>query len=250
MACIVQKFGGTSVQNVERIRAAAKTIASAAEHGDQVVAVLSAQGDTTDQLLEKARELGGDYPARELDVLLSVGEQISVSLCAAALRQRGLDAVSLTGWQAGLLTDAVYGNAAVQTLCSDRIERELERGRIVLVTGFQGVDSGGNVTTLGRGGSDTTAVALAAFLHAKCCEIYTDVRGVFDRDPRVHADAKKLDRIGYDAMLRLIEGGAQVLHDRSVLLAKKHGLPIIVRSAFCDDPGTVVADAATPKAAG
>ena len=244
MARIVQKFGGTSVADAARVRAVAEIIAAAARRGDQVVAVLSAQGDTTDRLLAKARELGGDYPARELDVLLSTGEQISVSLCAAVLRQRGLYAVSLTGWQAGLLTDAVYGNAAVRGLSSDRIERELESGKIVLVAGFQGVDGHGNITTLGRGGSDTTAVALAAFLHADLCEIYTDVRGVYDKDPRLHGDAVKLDRIDYDAMLRLIADGAQVLHDRSVLLAKKYRLPVVVRSAFCDDPGTVVADQA------
>lgn len=240
MARLILKFGGTSLADADRIRAAAQTIARAASDGHQVVAVLSAQGHMTDELVQKAAQIHPDFPPRELDMLLSVGEQISVSLCAAALAGMNCPAVSLTGWQAGLLTDGQHTCATVLALSSDRIERELARGRVVLVAGFQGVDAAQDITTLGRGGSDTTAVALAVLLGARRCVIYTDVDGVYTADPRTHPEAKKLDYLTYEQMLALTAAGAQVLHERCVLLAREHGLPIEVRSAFHPAPGTIV----------
>lgn len=240
MARLIMKFGGTSLADAERIRAAAQTIARAASDGHQVVAVLSAQGHMTDELVQKAEQILPSFPPRELDMLLSVGEQISVSLCAAALAGLHCPAVSLTGWQAGLLTDSRHTQAEVLTLCSDRIERELAQGKVVLVAGFQGMDAAQDITTLGRGGSDTTAVALAVLLGARRCVIYTDVDGVFTADPRTHPEAEKLDYLTYDQMLALAAAGAQVLHERCVRLAKAHGLPIEVRSAFHAVPGTIV----------
>lgn len=240
MARYVDKFGGSSVANAERLYAAARKLAAARRDGHEVVGVLSAQAGATDALLARAREIDPDCGGRELDALLSTGELCSVSLCAMALRRLGVPAVSLSAWQAGLLTDGRHNSARVLHLTSDRIERELKSGRIVLVAGFQGVDESGDVTTLGRGGSDTTAVALAAFLKADRCRIYTDVDGVYDKDPRKHPDAVKFETISYNKMLTLARGGAKVLHDRCVELAKQYGVVIEVRSSFRELSGTLV----------
>lgn len=240
MARIVIKFGGTSVADARKIYLAARKMAALQREGNEVIGVLSAQGSTTDALLAKAKEIDPDCGGRELDVLLHTGELCSVSLCAMALRRLGCSAISLSGWQAGLLTDGNYGSAYALGLQNQRIEQELQSGKIVLVAGFQGVDSSGNVTTLGRGGSDTTAVALAAFLKADRCLICTDVDGVYDKDPRKDPDAVKYDRISYNEMLTLCRGGARVLHDRCVELAKKYQVPIEVCSSFRDAVGTIV----------
>ena len=237
---IVQKFGGTSLMDTQRILTAAGRAAGLARQGDQVVVVVSAQGHTTDQLVAQARELTEQPSPREMDAYLSAGEQMSAGLMAMAIQSLGCDAVSLTGWQAGLQTDETYGNARVLGLVGRRIEEGLEQGKIVVVTGFQGVNDRGDITTLGRGGSDTTAVALAAFLKADLCQIYTDVDGVYDKDPRKYPDAVKYERIGYEKMLELIRAGAQVLHDRSVELAKEHGIRVEVLSSVLEEPGTVV----------
>lgn len=237
---IVEKFGGTSVADTACIRNAARLLVEAARLGHQVVAVVSAQGDLTDRLLEKIAAVSAAPSARESDACVSAGENISAALVAMAVQQMGVDAVSLSGWQAGLMTDENYGNARILALQGDRIRRELARGKVVVVAGFQGLDGAGNITTLGRGGSDTTAVALAALLEADRCVIFTDVTGVFDKDPRKYPDAKKYAVIDYDDMLQLSITGAQVLHDRCVELAKQHGIRIEVRSAFQQEPGTVV----------
>lgn len=237
---IVQKYGGTSVADGACIRRAAERLAKTAAQGHQVVAVVSAQGDLTDRLLEKIGDLTQTPRPRESDACVSAGEQISAALVAMALEQQGCPAISLTGWQAGLVTDTQYGNARIRFLQGERIRKELERGKVVVVAGFQGIDRRENITTLGRGGSDTTAVALAAMLRADRCVIYTDVDGVYDKDPRKVPDAVKLQHIGYDEMLTLCHQGAQVLHDRSVELAKLCGIRVEVRSAFSDAPGTIV----------
>ena len=242
MARYVLKYGGTSVADAKRLYAAARTMAALRREGHEVVAVLSAQGGATDALLARAREIDPDCGGRELDQLLATGEICSVSLCAMALQRLGMPAVSLCGWQAGLETEDRYGSARVLCLEGDRIERSLAAGSIVLVAGFQGIDSRNDVTTLGRGGSDTTAVALAAFLHADCCRIYTDVDGVYIRDPRRYPDAVKYDVISYDDMLTLARGGAQVLHDRCVELARRYRVTIEVRSAFGSGAGTLVGE--------
>lgn len=239
---IVQKYGGTSVADADCIRNAAKRIADAAGQGHQVVAVVSAQGDLTDRLLEKIGAITENPSLRESDACVSAGEQISAALVAMAVEELGCGAVSLTGWQAGLVTDTQYGGARIRFLQGDRIRQELGRGKVVVVAGFQGVDRRENITTLGRGGSDTTAVALAAMLNADRCLIYTDVDGVYDKDPRQYADAVKYQHIRYDDMLALCNQGAQVLHDRSVELAKQCGIRLEVCSAFSDEPGTIVGD--------
>lgn len=237
---IVMKFGGSSLADNGRILNAARKAAALYRQGVQVVVVVSAQGDTTDELLEKAAGMAQSPSKRELDMLLSAGEQVSAALTAMALHTLGCPAVSLTGAQAGLRTGSTFGDAQIRFLCNDRLEQELQRGNIPVVAGFQGVTELGEITTLGRGGSDTTAVALAALLKADGCRIYTDVDGVYDKDPRKYADAVRFHRIGYTRMLELIDGGAQVLHDRSVLLAQRHGIPIEVLSSFRDTGGTVV----------
>lgn len=239
---IVQKFGGTALMDGARMLAAARKAVYRAQQGDQVVMVVSAQGHTTDELIAKAQKLAPMAPAREMDAYLAAGEQMSAALMAMAIQTLGSRAVSLTGAQAGLVTDSVHGDAHVKSLAGDRIRRELQQGNIVVAAGFQGVDSLGDITTLGRGGSDTTAVALAAFLKADMCQIYTDVDGVYDRDPRLHPDAVRFERIGYDAMLDLARQGAQVLHSRSVELAKQYAIPIQVLSAFRPGPGTLVGE--------
>lgn len=237
---IVQKYGGTALADAGRIRCAARRIAALAMQGTQVVAVVSAQGDMTDEMIEKAAQLNSRGAVREMDAYLAAGEQMSAGLMAMALGALGCEAVSLTGWQAGIRTDAAYGSARITEVVPQRITRELERGRVVVVAGFQGICEGGDITTLGRGGSDTTAVALAAHLGADRCQIFTDVDGVYDRDPRQYPDAVRFGRISYERMLRLTENGAQVLHDRSVVLAREHGIRIEVLSAFTGAPGTIV----------
>ena len=237
---IVQKYGGTSLQDAGRVRAAARRVTGLAQQGARVVVVVSAQGDTTDTLIENAVRINRRGSAREMDAYLAAGEQMSAGLVTMAIGAFGYPAVSLTGAQAGIHTDDVHGNARILRVEPDRIQKELAEGKVVVVAGFQGVDQQGDITTLGRGGSDTTAVALAAALGADRCQIYTDVDGVYDRDPRIYPDATRFGRIGYDKMLSLIENGAQVLHDRSVELARDQGISIEVLSAFSGNPGTIV----------
>ena len=239
---IVQKYGGSSLAGPERLRSAAKRVAALAHRGHRVVVVVSAQGDTTDWLAEQAHRVNPEGPAREIDACLTTGEQFSAALMAMALENLGIPAVSLTGAQAGILTDSAHGNARILEICAERIIQELESGKVVVVAGFQGADREGNITTLGRGGSDTTAVALAAALRADKCQIFTDVDGVYDKDPRCFPEAARFEKISYAHMLNLIEEGAQVLHDRSVLLAQEKGIAIEVRSAFTDTPGTLVCE--------
>ncbi len=237
---IVQKFGGSSVADAAKLRRVAGIIADAKKAGNDVVVVLSAQGDTTDDLIAKARELSPNPSKREMDMLMSTGEQISISLCAIALQELGIPSISLLGWQVGMKTNSDYGNARIKTLDQERILRELEQGRVVLVAGFQGINKHEDMTTLGRGGSDTTAVAIAAKMHADLCQIYTDVEGVYTADPRLVPTAKKLKEITYDEMLELASMGAQVLHNRSVELAKRYGVPMEVLSSYVRKPGTIV----------
>ena len=237
---IVQKYGGTSLGSRERIEGAARRMTDLARQGHSVVAVVSAQGDTTDLLIEKAVQLNRRGSAREMDAYLAAGEQMSAGLMTMAIGALGYPAVSLTGWQAGIRTDGIHGNARITDIDTRRIRRELEKGKIVVVAGFQGLDGDGDITTLGRGGSDTTAVALAGWLKADKCQIFTDVDGIYDRDPRQYPDAIRFGRIGYGKMLTLIENGAQVLHDRSVELAREFDLEVEVLSAFTGAPGTIV----------
>ena len=237
---IVQKHGGTSLADAQRLRTAAMRLTELASRGNRMVAVVSAQGDMTDVLIEKAAQVNRRRAAREMDAYLAAGEQLSAGLLAMAIGALGYPAVSLTGAQAGIRTDGVHGNARIEAIDTTRIRRELDSGRIVVVAGFQGVDREGDITTLGRGGSDTTAVALAAFLGADRCQIFTDVDGVYDRDPRQFSDAVRFRTISYEKMLALIENGAQVLHDRSVELAREHNIAVEVLSAFTGAPGTVV----------
>lgn len=240
MGLIVQKFGGSSVANAERVFRVANRIKSYYDKGESVVVVVSAQGDTTDDLLEKAAEINAAPSKREMDVLLSSGEQISMALLAMALEKLGCPVISLTGWQAGVCTDAKYSSARIERIDTERIQRELDQKKIVIVAGFQGIDKYDDITTLGRGGSDTSAVALAAALHADLCQIYTDVRGVYTADPRIVPDASQLDDISYDEMLELASLGANVLHNRSVEVAKKFNVNMEVLSSFEVAPGTVV----------
>ena len=237
---IVQKYGGTSLGDAQRIRAAASRVAALSQQGHRVVVVVSAQGDTTDLLIKKAGSINRRGSAREMDAYLAAGEQMSAGLMAMAIGALGYPSVSLTGWQAGIETDGVHGNAQITNIRCGRILKELAAGKIVVVSGFQGLDAEGDITTLGRGGSDTTAVALAAYLKADKCQIFTDVDGVYNRDPRIYADATRFGRISYEKMLELVENGAQVLHDRSVELARTHAIAVEVLSAFTGAPGTLV----------
>lgn len=237
---IVQKYGGSSVANAERIFNVAKRIIEAYDEGNDVVVVLSAQGDTTDELIEKAAEINPNASRREMDMLLSTGEQQSVALMAMAINALGRNAISLNAFQVGIDTNSNYSNARIKTISTERINLELEKKNIVIITGFQGINKYDDVTTLGRGGSDTSAVALAAKLHADICEIYTDVDGVYTADPRVVKSAMKLDEISYDEMLELASLGAKVLHNRSVELAKKYNVKLVVRSSLTRAEGTVV----------
>ena len=240
MALIVQKFGGSSVKDRDRIFNVARIVANTHNAGNDVVVVVSAQGDTTDDLIAKAGEITHNPSAREMDMLLATGEQISISLLAMALGETGCPAISLTGWQAGFHTDRAYTRARIKNLDTERIESELSKNRVVVVAGFQGLNRYDDITTLGRGGSDTSAVAIAAALHADLCQIYTDVDGVYTADPRLVPRARKLDEITFDEMLELASLGAQVLNNRSVELAKKYSVNLEVRSSLTDLPGTIV----------
>ena len=240
MGLIVQKFGGSSVADAACITNVARIITETYRQGNGVVAVLSAQGDTTDDLIAKAWEINPRASRREMDMLLSTGEQISCALCAMAVETMGYPVVSLTGWQAGMTTNSAYGTARIKRIDTERIRSELDRNTIVIVTGFQGLNKFDDITTLGRGGSDTSAVALAAALRADLCQIYTDVEGVYTADPRNVKGAQKLDEITYDEMLELASLGAQVLHNRSVEMAKKYRVKLEVLSSFANKPGTKV----------
>lgn len=237
---IVKKFGGTSVADKERIFNVAKRCIEDYEKGNDVVVVLSAMGKYTDELIEKAHDINPNPPKREMDMLFTIGEQMSVSLMAMAMAQLGVRAVSLNAFQVPMHTTSSYGNARLKKIDTERIKRELEDRKIVIVTGFQGINKYDDYTTLGRGGSDTTAVALAAVLHADACEIYTDVDGVYTADPRLVPTARKLKEITYDEMLDLATLGAGVLHNRSVEMAKKYGVRLVVRSSLNNSEGTVV----------
>jgi aspartate kinase len=238
---LVQKYGGSSLADADRIRSVARRIAEAKLRGDDVVVVVSAMGDTTDRLTALAAEIGTSEHARELDMLLTSGERISMALTAMAIAEQGVEAMSLTGSQAGILTDAAHGRARIQEIKGDRVREGLAEGKVVIVAGFQGVDpQSREITTLGRGGSDATAVAMAAALDADACEIYTDVDGVLTADPRIVRDARKIDEISYDEMLELAASGAGVLMARSVEFGRRYSIPIHVRSSFHDGPGTWV----------
>ena len=240
MALIVQKYGGTSVRDAERVMNVARRITDAYRKGNNIVIAVSAQGDTTDELIEKAKEINPHASKREMDMLLATGEQISISLLAMAIEKLGCPVVSLTGWQAGVKTDSKHGMARIKTIDTERLMMELDNRKIVIVAGFQGINKYDNITTLGRGGSDTSAVALAAALHADVCEIYTDVDGVYTTDPRICKGAYKLDEISYDEMLELASLGANVLHNRSVEMAKKYNVKMSVRSSLNNNEGTYV----------
>ncbi|MCM3078187.1 aspartate kinase [Brevibacillus invocatus] len=243
MGLIVQKYGGTSVGTIERILRVADRIIANKEEGHDMVIILSAMGKSTDVLVDMAKEIT-PYPSeREMDMLLSTGEQVSIALLSMALHQKGYDAISLTGWQAGITTEAIHSRARIKEIDPTRIRAELSRGRVVIVAGFQGISDEGEITTLGRGGSDTSAVTLAASLKADRCEIFTDVSGVYTADPRVVPAARKLDRISYDEMLELANLGAGVLHPRSVEAAKKYKVKLVVRSSFTSEEGTFVEEA-------
>lgn len=237
---IVKKFGGSSVADKERIYRVASRCIEDYKKGHQVVVVLSAMGDTTDELLEKAKEINPNASKRELDMLLTTGEQVSVSLMAMAINALGIPAVSLNAFQVMMYSTSTYGNARFKKVDTERIYHELESGKIVIVTGFQAVNKYDDYATLGRGGSDTTAVALASVLHADQCEIYTDVDGVYTADPRVVKNARKLEAVTYDEMLELAAHGAKVLHNRSVEMAKKYGVQLVVRSSLNENEGTIV----------
>ncbi len=240
MKLIVQKYGGTSVGTVERIKAVAARIKRYVENGYAVVVVVSAMGKTTDQLIDLAKQITRNPNKREMDMLLSTGEQVSIALLAMALHEIGINAISYTGSQVKVITDGNFSNARIQSIATDRIQKSLEENKVVIVAGFQGIDQEENITTLGRGGSDTSAVALATVLGTRDCEIYTDVDGVFTADPRIVPGTKKLKEISYEEMLELARLGAGVLHSRSVEFAKKYNIRLHVRSSFNDNEGTIV----------
>lgn len=240
MSLIVQKFGGSSVANAERVMNVASIVTETYEKGNDVVVVVSAQGDTTDDLIEKAKEINPKASKREKDMLLSAGEQISISLLAMGIEKLGFPVVSLLGWQAGFETTDAYTSARIKKIDTSRLRRELDKKSIVIVAGFQGLTKYGDITTLGRGGSDTSAVAIAAAMHADLCQIYTDVEGVYTADPRKIKNAKKLSEISYDEMLELATLGAQVLNNRSVEMAKKYNIELEVLSSMTKVPGTIV----------
>ena len=244
MSLIVQKFGGSSVADAERVFNVAGIVTDTYKKGNDVVVVVSAQGDTTDDLIEKAKEINPDASKREMDMLLTSGEQISISLLAMAIEKLGYPVVSLLGWQAGFNTSSAYGSARIKRVIPDRIKKELDKRNIVIVAGFQGINRYGDMTTLGRGGSDTSAVAIASVMHADLCQIYTDVEGVYTADPRKVPGARKLSEISYDEMLELATLGAQVLNYRSVEMAKKYNIELEVLSSLTKAPGTIVKEAA------
>ncbi len=245
METIVMKFGGTSVATPEKIVEVAKKAIAVKEQGKRVVIVVSAMGKTTDTLLGLASEISAEPPKREMDMLLATGEQVTISLLAMAFKALGHEAVSFTGWQAGIETESVPRNARIEHIHTERLEAVLGNGFFAVVAGFQGVDRIGNITTLGRGGSDTTAVALAAALNAEKCDIYTDVDGVYTSDPRYVAGARKLEQISYDEMLELANLGAGVLHPRAVEFAKNNNVPLTVRASYSDEPGTIIQEVVT-----
>ena len=244
MGLIVQKFGGSSVANAERVMNVANIVTDTYRAGNDVVVVVSAQGDTTDDLIEKAKEINPSASKREMDMLLTAGEQISISLLAMAIEKLGYPVVSLLGWQAGFNTSSAYGIARIKSIKTDRMRAEIDRHNIVVVAGFQGINKYDDLTTLGRGGSDTSAVAIAAAMHADRCQIFTDVEGVFTADPRKVPNAKKLQEITYDEMLELATLGAQVLNNRSVEMAKKYNVEMEVLSSLKRVPGTIVKEVA------
>jgi len=240
MGIIVQKYGGSSVADAEKIKHVANRIVRTKEQGHDVVVVVSAMGKTTDELIALAKSISPNPPEREMDMLLATGEQVSIALVAMAIHELGHEAISLTGPQVGIITDSSFSKARIRHVNTDRIMESLRQGKIVVVAGFQGVTMDGHITTLGRGGSDTTAVALAAALGASVCDIFTDVDGVYTADPRIVRDARRIDVISYEEMLELASLGAKVLHSRSVELARKFNVPLRVRSTFSDDEGTKV----------
>ncbi len=240
MGLIVQKFGGTSVANAERIKAAAKRIVETYKAGNKVIVVVSARGQTTDELIDLANELTDNPSTREMDMLMSTGEQISIALVAMAIHALGYPAVSFTGGQVGIVTDSYHTKARIRNINTHRVQKELDKGTIVIVAGFQGIDANENITTLGRGGSDTTAVALAAIMKADRCDIFTDVDGIYTADPRKVPLARKLDKVSYDEILELASLGAQVMHSRSIEFAKKYNVPLYVRSSFNNKEGTLI----------
>ncbi|MBI1883323.1 MAG: aspartate kinase [Chlamydiae bacterium] len=244
MSLIVQKYGGSSVANPERIKNVARRIVAAKKAGNDVVAVVSALGDTTDDLIDLAKKMTDDPSEREMDMLMATGEQMSAALLSMAVHALGCSAISFTGAQVGIFTDNVHTKAKIRSISTDRVTSALKEGNIVIVAGFQGVNEAQDITTLGRGGSDTTAVALAAVLKADDCEIYTDVNGIFTTDPRVVSEAKRIPEISYDEMLELASLGAKVMHSRSIEFAKKYGVKIHVRSSFNDEPGTMIVEEA------
>lgn len=244
MALIVQKFGGSSVANAERVRNVAGIITDTYKQGNNVVVVVSAQGDTTDDLIEKAMEISKNPSKREMDMLLTSGEQISISLLAMAIEAMGYPVVSLLGWQAGFTTNSSYGSARIREIKTERLQSEIDKRKIVIVAGFQGINKYDDLTTLGRGGSDTSAVAIAAALHADRCQIFTDVTGVFTADPRKVENTQKLTDITYDEMLEFATLGAQVLNNRSVEMAKKYNVELEVLSSLVREPGTIVREVA------
>lgn len=243
MSLIVQKFGGSSVANAERLRNVADIVTSTYSKDNDVVVVVSAQGDTTDDLIAKAKEVNERPSKREMDMLLTAGEQMSAALLAMTIEKMGFPVVSLLGWQAGFQTDTAYGAARIKRVVPERMKKELDKRNIVIVTGFQGINRNDDLTTLGRGGSDTSAVAIAAVMHADLCQIYTDVEGVYTADPRKIKDARKIDVISYDEMLELATLGAQVLNNRSVEMAKKYNIELEVLSSYSRVPGTIVKEA-------
>ncbi|TWE02598.1 aspartate kinase [Neobacillus bataviensis] len=245
MGLVVQKFGGTSVGSVERILNVAACVREEKERGNDVVVVVSAMGKSTDQLVSLAKDITKEPSKREMDMLLSTGEQVTIALLSMALQQQGLEAVSFTGWQAGIVTEPVHGNARIAKINPEAIQAQVSTGKVVIVAGFQGVTVDGEITTLGRGGSDTTAVALAAALNADKCDIYTDVTGVFTTDPRYVKDARKLLSVSYDEMLELANLGAGVLHPRAVEFAKNYKVQLVVRSSMEKEEGTVIEEEAT-----
>ncbi|GEN36485.1 MULTISPECIES: aspartate kinase [Aneurinibacillus] len=242
MSLIVQKFGGTSVGTIERIQAVARRVLSTVQSGHQVVVVVSAMGKSTDVLVDMARQITGEPDPREMDMLLTTGEQVSIALLTMALQELGQSAVSMTGWQAGITTEEVHTKARITQIDPTPLRDALAKGKVVIVAGFQGISSDGQITTLGRGGSDTTAVALAAALQADRCEIYTDVDGVYTADPRIVSSARKLPYISYDEMLELATLGAGVLHPRAVECAKQHRVSLTVRSSFGTEEGTMIGE--------
>ena len=248
MSLVVQKFGGTSVADAQKILAAASKAVARHKAGNQVVVVVSAMGHQTDVLVDLAKQINQRPSAREMDMLLSTGEQVSVALFAMAIQSLGVEAVSLTGAQIGIRTDSTHTKARIKSISTDNVKHNLNEGRIVIAAGFQGIDQHGNITTLGRGGSDTTAVALAAVLAADVCEIYTDVDGIYTTDPRLLPEARRLASIAYDEMLELASLGAGVMHPRSIEFAKKFGVRVHVKSSFNDVPGTLIlpAEQTTP----